>query len=199
MAYRIAVLASTNGTDFQAILDARDAGALPGVDIACLFTNKAACGAADKARRAGIPVEAIDLAGKTREQADRETMTALLPYQPDLLVLVGYMRILGSEMVARYKGRILNVHPSLLPKFAGGMNLNVHQAVLDAGEKETGMTIHLVTDDLDGGPIVCQKKVAVAPDDTAETLKAKVQALEKEWYPKVILDFARKQAISDKA
>jgi folate-dependent phosphoribosylglycinamide formyltransferase PurN len=100
------------------------------------------------------------------------------------------MRIIGANMVQRYRGRILNVHPSLLPKFAGGMNLDVHQAVIDAGEMETGMTIHLVTDDLDEGPIVCQKSVAVEESDTADTLRDKVQALEKKWYPKVVQDFA---------
>lgn len=191
MAYKVAVLASTNGTDFQAMIDARNAGQWPGVVLVCLFTNKADCGAAAKARAVGIPVEFADPAGKTREEYDREVMALLAPYAPDMLALAGYMRIIGPAMIAKYAGRILNVHPSLLPKFAGGMNLNVHQAVLDAGEAETGMTIHVVTDIPDEGPMVCQKSVPVEPGDTAETLKTKVQALEKEWYPKVILSFAK--------
>lgn len=178
---KIAFLSSMRGTNLQSFIDA-------GVSIACLVTDKADCGAVKKAQAAEIPVHTIDPKGKTREQFDREVMAALEPHQVDLIVLGGYMRIIGPEMVKRYEGRILNIHPSLLPKFAGGMDADVHKAVLEAGERETGMTIHLVTDAVDAGPIVCQKKVAVSPDDTPETLKAKVQALEKEWYPKVVQD-----------
>lgn len=188
--YHLAFLASTNGTDFQAILDEQKAGKMPGIQIACLVTNVQDCGAVTKAKSAGIPVHFIDPHNKHRDEYDGEVMAALEPYKIDLIVLVGYMRIIGKTMVQRYQNRILNVHPSLLPKFAGGMNLNVHQAVLDAGEKETGMTIHLVTEQLDAGPIVCQKKVAVEPGDTAETLKMKVQILEKKWYPEVIREFS---------
>jgi len=187
--YKVAVLASTNGTDFQAMIEAKRAGTLR-VELACLITNVSNCGAVEKAEAAGIPVHFVDPQEKSREDYDREVMKVLEPYALDLVVLVGYMRILGAELVQRYQNRILNVHPSLLPKFAGGMNLDVHRAVLEAGEKETGMTIHLVTDQVDAGPIVCQKRVAVSPEDTPETLKTKVQALEKEWFPKTIQLFA---------
>ncbi|MFH1012324.1 MAG: phosphoribosylglycinamide formyltransferase [Candidatus Peregrinibacteria bacterium] len=188
--YKVAVLASTNGTDFQAMIDAKNRGELANVQMTCLVTNVADCGAIFKAKDVPIPVHFVDPAGKSREEFDRAVLRVLDRHQVDLVVLVGYMRIIGPAMIARYKNRILNVHPSLLPKFGGGMNLDVHQAVLDAGEKETGMTIHVVTDQLDAGPIVCQKSVAVSSDDTPETLKTKVQALEKEWYPKVVQDFA---------
>lgn len=187
--YKVAVLASTNGTDFQAMIEAKRAGKLR-MELACLVTNVANCGAAEKAEAAGIPVHFVEPQGKSREDYDREVIKTLEPYSVDLIALVGYMRIVGPEMVRRYQNRILNVHPSLLPKFAGGMNLDVHKAVLDAGEKETGMTIHLVTDQVDAGPIVLQKKVRVDPADTPETLKAKVQALEKEWYPWVVQSIA---------
>ena len=93
-------------------------------------------------------------------------------------------------MVNKYQNRIINIHPSLLPKFGGGMNMDVHRAVLDAGEKETGMTIHLIDEGVDTGPIVFQKSCPVDPSDTLESLKDKVQNLEKEWYPKVIQMFA---------
>ncbi len=187
---KIAFFSSTRGTNLQSFIDAKAAGELPDVKIACLVTDKADCGAVGKALEAKIPVHVFDSAGKTRERFDQEVMEILEPYKIDLIVLGGYMRIIGPEMLKRYENKILNVHPSLLPKHAGGMNLDVHKAVIDAGEKETGMTIHLVTETVDAGPVVCQKKVAVEPEDTPETLKTKVQALEKEWYPKVVQDFA---------
>ncbi len=186
MAYKIAILSSTNGTNFQSFIDARDKGELEGVEICCLITDKAMCGAAEKARAAGIKVYFIDPKPVNRETYDQSVADTLTFFDVDLVVLGGYMKILGASVVDKYKGRILNVHPSLLPKFAGGMNLNVHQAVIDAGETESGMTIHQVTEVLDGGEIILQKKVAVEPGETAESLKKKVQALEKEWYPKVV-------------
>ena len=110
----------------------------------------------------------------------------------DLIVLVGYMRILTPYFVGEFKGKIINVHPALLPKF-GGENFfgqSVHEAVLAAHESETGMTIHFVEEDVDSGKIILQKTCPVLPNDTSETLKDRVQALEKEWYPKVIQMFA---------
>ncbi|MBN2306886.1 phosphoribosylglycinamide formyltransferase [Candidatus Peregrinibacteria bacterium] len=186
MPYKIAILSSTNGTNLQSFIDARDRGELEGIEICCLITDKAMCGAAEKARAAGIKVYFIDPKPVSRETYDQSVADTLTFFDVDLVVLGGYMKILGAPVLDKFKGRILNVHPSLLPKFAGGMNLDVHQAVLDAGETESGMTIHQVTEVLDGGEIVLQKKVAVSPDDTAESLKGKVQALEKEWYPKVV-------------
>lgn len=185
--YKIAILSSTNGTNLQSFIDARDRGELPNIEICCLITDKALCGAAQKARDAKIKVYFIDPAPVTRETYDQSVADTLAYFNVDLVVLGGYMKILGPSVVERFQGKILNIHPSLLPKFAGGMNKSVHQAVLDAGEKETGMTIHYVTEVLDGGEFVLQKEVAVASDDTVDTLKAKVQALEKEWYPKVVL------------
>lgn len=185
--YKIAILSSTNGTNLQSFIEARDRGEMPNIEICCLITDKALCGAAQKARAAGIKVYFIDPASITRETYDRSVADTLAYFNVDLVVLGGYMKILGPAVVERFKGKILNIHPSLLPKFAGGMNKSVHQAVLDAGEKETGMTIHYVTEVVDGGEIVLQKKVAVDPKDTVDTLKAKVQAIEKEWYPKVVV------------
>jgi len=193
--HHVAILASTNGTDFQAMIEARDRGEMEGISLACLVTNKADCGAVEKAKRAGIPVHFVDPAGKTRETYDREVLAVLESYAIDLIALVGYMRIIGGEMVERYKDRILNVHPSLLPKFAGGMDTDVHAEVLKAGEKETGMTIHIVTEEVDGGPIVLQKSIPVEPDDTPESLKTKVQALEKEWYPQAIQKMAKGKTV----
>jgi len=186
--YKVAVLASTRGTNFQSMLDARARGELT-ADICCLITNKPDCGAVEKAKAAGVPVYAIDQTGKTREEFDREAMKILDDLKVDLVALGGYMRIIGSEMVRRYKNRIINIHPSLLPKHPG-MDMSVHQEVLDDGDRETGMTIHFIDEGVDTGPIVFQKSVPVEPGDTAEKLKEKVQVLEKEWYPKVVQMFA---------
>ena len=188
--YKIAILSSTGGTNFQSILDAKSRGELQNIEITCLITNKADCGARQKAIQAGIQDYFVDPAGKTRDEFDREVMKILNSHTPDLIVLGGYMRIIGNELVEKYRNRIINIHPSLLPKFAGGMNMDVHQAVIDSGEKETGMTIHLVDEGVDTGKIILQKSVPVDPSDTAENLKDKVQTLEKEWYPKVIQMFA---------
>lgn len=190
--FKIAVLASTNGTDLQAIIDAMNAGEMPGIELVCVASNKKNCGAITRARAQGYETVFVSPFGKSREEYDRELADALRARDIDLVVLVGYMRILTPEFIRAFQGRIINVHPSLLPKF-GGRNFfgrSVHEAVLAAGATETGMTIHHVTEEVDGGPIILQKKVAVAPDDTPETLKEKVQALEKEWYPKVIRQIA---------
>jgi phosphoribosylglycinamide formyltransferase-1 len=198
--FKVAVLASTRGTNFQSLIDAGSAGALKeNVEISCLITNQE-CGAIEKAEAAGIPHHLIPSKGKTREVYDREVMKALEKYQPDLIVLGGYMRIVGPEMIGKYRNRMINVHPSLLPKYGGGMNLDVHRAVLDAGEAQTGMTIHLLDEGVDTGPIVLQKTCEVRPDDTPDALRDRVQALEKEWYPKVVQWFADgKVKISDSA
>jgi phosphoribosylglycinamide formyltransferase 1 len=188
--YKIAVLSSTNGTNFQSILDAKARGELSNVEVCCLITDKPMCGAALKARDAKIKVYYIDPRDISREKFDETVMDTLTFFGVDLVVLGGFMRIIGPAMVEKYKNHIINIHPSLLPKFGGTMNMSTHQAVLDAGEKETGMTIHIVDEGVDTGKILLQKKVAVDKGDTAETLKTKVQELEKEWYPKVIQMFA---------
>jgi phosphoribosylglycinamide formyltransferase 1 len=188
--YKIAILSSTRGTNFQSILDAKAHGGLKNVEICCMITNKADCGAAQKARDSHIKVYFFNSKEMNREAFDRAVMDTLDYFGVDLVVLGGFMRILGPEICEKYKNRIINIHPSLLPKFSGVMDTDVHRAVIEAGEKETGMTIHVASKDVDEGPIVIQKTVPVNPDDTPETLKAKVQALEKEWYPKVIQMFA---------
>lgn len=187
--YKIAVFSSTRGTNFQSLIDAKAAGRLDGVEICCLVTDKMNCGAVDKAMEADIPVYAIDATGKTRKVFDEEVMSILAEYGVDLIVLGGYMRLIGKPMVDRYARRIINIHPSLLPKYRG-MDLDVHEAVIDAGEKESGMTIHFVDEKMDHGEIILQKKVTMDANETPKSLKAKVQVLEKEWYPKVVEGFA---------
>ena len=180
--FRIVVLASTRGTDFGAMLEEQRDGKLKGVEFVGLIANKN-CGAIERAAATGVPTFVID--GKA-ENFQAELLATVRKLEPDLICLVGWMRILNEEFCAEFENKILNVHPSLLPKFAGGMDGDVHAEVLKAGEKESGMTIHLVTKDLDAGAIICQKSVAIAEDETAESLKTKVQSLEKKWYPEVI-------------
>lgn len=165
------------------MLSEQSAGKLKGVYFIGLVTNKPDCLAAVRAKSADVPTFTRD--GKAADYHDwlLETVTEL---HPDLICLVGYMKILQPDFVRAFAGKIINVHPSLLPKYAGGMNASVHEDVVKNGETETGMTIHLVTEAVDEGPILCQKSVAVSPSDTPETVKENVQALEKKWYPEVI-------------
>lgn len=186
----ICVFASTNGTDLQAIIDEMKTGKMPGIDLRFVLVDKEDCGAAEKARKAGIPL--IFLNPKTpdggkleREDYDRRLHLICQQHHIDLVVLVGWMRILSPWFVKQYLKRIINVHPSLLPKYPG-MDLDVHREVLKHGEKESGMTIHYVDEDVDSGEIILQKSVAVEAGETVESLKKKVQELEKKWYPEVI-------------
>lgn len=191
--YKIAVIASTKGTDLQAIIDELKIGKMPGIELTMVISNKKNAYALERAAAQGYKAIFIDPKGKTKEEYDEELVAILKEYQVDLVVLIGYMRILTPVFVRAFPRRIINVHPSLMPNFSGAgfFGANVHEAVLKAGEKETGCTIHFVDEGVDTGEIILQKKVAVAPDDTPETLKAKVQALEKEWYPQVIRGFAK--------
>lgn len=197
MSFKIAVLASTRGTDLQAILDEKAAGKLEGVEIAGVYSNVENCGALEKARAAGIPAIFVNSEGKTREEFDEELAERV--GEVDLICLVGYMRILTSPFVRKYTGKIINVHPALLPKYGGKgfFGQNVHEAVLKNGEKESGMTIHFVTEEVDAGKILIQEKIPVSPDDTPESLKAKVQELEKRFYPEAIRRcFLRKHSLN---
>ncbi|PIQ77388.1 phosphoribosylglycinamide formyltransferase [Candidatus Peregrinibacteria bacterium CG11_big_fil_rev_8_21_14_0_20_46_8] len=189
--FRIAVLASTRGTDLQAIIDAIKKGTLH-VELACVVSNKKNCYALERAREQGLTTYFIDPNGKTREEFDAEMAEILEKEKVDLIVLVGYMRILTPAFVQRFPKKIINVHPALLPKYGGKefYGSNVHEAVLQSGDTESGMTIHYVNEGIDTGDIIKQVRCPVMPNDTPETLKNRVQALEKEWYPKVIAELA---------
>lgn len=179
---RIAILCSTSGSDLPAIFAMNSQH----YDFRFLLTNKEDCGARKKAQQYGIPDIFLDAAGKTREQYDREILELLKKEKIDLVLLVGWMRILSPILVEAYAHKIMNVHPSLLPLFAGGMDTNVHEAVLASGISETGATIHFVTEEADAGPIILQKSCPISPDETPESLKAKVQKLEQEMFPQAI-------------
>lgn len=193
--FKIAVLASTNGTDLQAIIDELKSGKMPGVELSIVASNKENCYALQRAKEQGYKTAFIDPKNKTREEFDQEMATILEKENIDLIVLVGYMRILSTDFVRKFKNKIINVHPALIPKFCGPQffGSNVHESVLAAHEKESGMTIHYVDEGVDTGKIILQKTCPVAVTDTPETLKAKVQELEKKWYPEVIRRLAAGQ------
>ena len=182
---KLGVLASTRGTDMQAVIDEIEAGRLD-AEISVVISNKEDAPALGRARKHGIEAVFVDGKGRSREEFDKEAMGILKGKGVDLVLLIGYMRILSDEFVEEYKNKIMNVHPSLLPAFGGGMDTDVHQAILDYGVKVTGCTIHFVDENVDGGPIVVQKVVEIAEDETVDSLKDKVQAAEKEGFVEAI-------------
>eukprot|EP00429_Kryptoperidinium_foliaceum_P070239 CAMPEP_0176050710 /NCGR_PEP_ID=MMETSP0120_2-20121206/25206_1 /TAXON_ID=160619 /ORGANISM="Kryptoperidinium foliaceum, Strain CCMP 1326" /LENGTH=638 /DNA_ID=CAMNT_0017384145 /DNA_START=40 /DNA_END=1956 /DNA_ORIENTATION=- len=175
---RVAIVGSTRGSSSQATIDAIKAGTLNAqVVVAC--SNKSDAGILERARNEGIPAVHVPCKkGTPRAEYDAKLTEVLREYGVDLVMLVGFMRIVSPEFCNDWAGACINVHPSLLPKHAGGMDLEVHKAVLAAGETETGCTVHVVTAEVDGGPIVVQPKVPVVPGDTPESVKAKVQVEE---------------------
>lgn len=182
---KLGVLASTRGTDMQAIIDEIEAGRLDaGIEV--VISNKEDAYALERARKHGIEAVFVDGKGKSREEFDKEIIKILKEKNVDLVLLIGYMRILSSEFVNAYRNKIMNVHPSLLPAFGGGMDKGVHQAILDYGVKVTGCTIHFVDESIDAGPIIVQKVVEIAEDETVGSLKGKVQAAEKEGFIEAI-------------
>ena len=174
---RLGVLGSTKGTDLQAILDAIQAEQLNAA-VSVVLSNRENAFILERAQNHNVPTSFISHQGKIREEFDAEMTKVLKNHNVDLVLLIGFMRILSDAFCREWHDRILNVHPSLLPKYGGGMDMNVHEEVLKNNDKETGCTIHFVTDKIDGGPILIQKKCDVKPNDTAQSLKAKVQDLE---------------------
>jgi len=174
---RLGVLGSTKGTDLQAILDSIQAEQLNAV-VSVVLSNRKNAFILERAKNHSVPTFFISHQGKRRKEFDAEMTLVLKNHNVDLVLLIGFMRILSDDFCREWRDRILNVHPSLLPKYAGGMDMNVHEEVLKNNDKETGCTIHFVTDEVDGGPILIQKKCDVEPNDTAQSLKAKVQDLE---------------------
>jgi formyltetrahydrofolate-dependent phosphoribosylglycinamide formyltransferase len=177
-AMRVGVLGSGNGTSVASMLQAGSGGQVQGLNarIVMVISNKPGAGILDKAASAGVRHALVQ--NKSRAAFDAEVSQLLQGEGVDLVLLAGYMRILSPSFCRAWRGRCINVHPSLLPAFAGGMDLQVHEAVIAAGVEESGCTVHMVTEEVDGGPIVVQKKVQVLPGDTPESLKARVQAEE---------------------
>lgn len=184
---RTAVLGSTRGSSLVPLLDAWKASRL-GVDFTLVVSNRSQAGILEKGRDAGIESIAIPVKGRDRVSYDAEISELLKSRGVELVLLLGYMRILSDAFVKEWQGRILNVHPSLLPRHGGLMDLEVHASVLSSGDRESGCTIHLVDETVDGGPIVIQKRCPVLADDTPESLKARVQVLEGAAFLEVLCD-----------
>jgi phosphoribosylglycinamide formyltransferase-1 len=180
---KIVVLISGNGSNLQAILDACASDDISG-KVTAVFSDKATAYGLERARNADIPAVSVDpKAYHSRAEFDAALMEKIDSYQPDLLVLAGYMRILSDEFVRHYLGRMINIHPSLLPKYPG---LHTHRKAIEAGDEEHGTSVHFVTEELDGGPVVLQAKVPVFADDTPELLQERVQTQEHKIYPLTI-------------
>jgi len=175
--WKVAVLGSTRGSSLQAVIDAWKAGELP-VELVGVISNRKKSGILERARLHGIPVFFISAKDKTREEYDSEVSERLEALQADIVLCIGYMRIFSQRFVQQWYGKAVNVHPSLLPRHGGLMNLEVHQAVLNAGDTETGCTLHLIDESVDGGPILLQARIPVDSEETAESLRDKVQPLE---------------------
>jgi phosphoribosylglycinamide formyltransferase-1 len=179
----VVVLISGNGTNLQAILDACDTSIKDG-KVTAVFSNKATAFGLERAKKAGAEAVFVDpKAFETRDAFDRSLMEQIDEHKPDLIVLAGYMRILSGEFVRHYLGRMINIHPSLLPKYPG---LNTYQRAIHAGDEEHGTSVHFVTEQLDGGPVIMQARIPILDDDTVESLTAKVQEKEHVIYPLVV-------------
>jgi formyltetrahydrofolate-dependent phosphoribosylglycinamide formyltransferase len=176
---KLGILGSTKGTDLQAIIDSIDQKKLDAT-VEVVISNSSNAYILERAANHNIPNIFISHLGKNREQFDNEISVILKKYEVTLILLIGFMRILSSSFCQEWVGRILNVHPSLLPKYAGGMDMNVHEEIIKNKEVETGCTIHFVTEEVDSGPILIQKKCSVDINDTPDSLKKKVQSLEGE-------------------
>eukprot|EP00933_Yihiella_yeosuensis_P051124 TRINITY_DN4896_c0_g1_i2.p1 TRINITY_DN4896_c0_g1~~TRINITY_DN4896_c0_g1_i2.p1 ORF type:complete len:680 (-),score=169.44 TRINITY_DN4896_c0_g1_i2:73-1899(-) len=175
---RVGLVGSTRGTSSQAVFDAIKKGEL-NAEIVVVVSNKGDAGILERAKNEGVrPHHLPCKKGTPREEYDAGLTKVLKDEAVDLVMLVGFMRIVSADFCKAWENRCVNIHPSLLPKHAGGMDLEVHKAVIEAKETESGCTVHLVTEEVDGGAAVVQKTVPVVPEDTPESLKAKVQAQE---------------------
>ncbi|MCB0722220.1 MAG: phosphoribosylglycinamide formyltransferase [Ignavibacteriae bacterium] len=187
---KICVFASGSGTNFKAILESRKQGEIES-DVGLLITNNSSCGAAEIAREEGIEVVHISrkvFPDLSSQDYSNLFISALEKNETDLIVLAGYMKMLPEEVVKKYSNRIINIHPALLPKYGGkGMyGINVHKAVIENGERETGVSVHYVTENYDEGEIIYQERVPVNENETPESLMERMKEVEHRVYPKVI-------------
>jgi len=188
MMKKIVVLVSGSGSNLQAILDGCKAQKIDG-HVVAVISNKAGVLALERAKRSHVPSHVINhLDYSSRELFDEAVVKQIDYYQPDLVVLAGYMRILTAHFVHHYAGKMLNIHPSLLPKYPG---LHTHQRAIQAGDKEHGTTVHFVTEELDGGPVILQAKVPIFSDDEEQDVIERVITQEHQIYPLVIKWFCR--------
>jgi len=192
MTKRIAVLASGRGSNFQAVIDAIGRGQVP-AECAALITDNPEAYALERARRAGIPCRIIDYtAFSSREAYERALLPAMQETGADLFVLAGYMRILGASIVRAFPGKMINIHPALLPSFCG---LHAQRQAVQHGVKVTGCTVHFVDESLDGGPIILQRCVPVLDSDDEDVLAERVLELEHACLPEAIRLFSEERLL----
>ncbi|WP_105168606.1 phosphoribosylglycinamide formyltransferase [Pseudoalteromonas sp. T1lg23B] len=184
---RLVVLISGSGSNLQAIIDACQSNQIKG-EVVAVISNKEQAYGLTRAANAGIETKVLShKAFATREDYDVELASLIDSFNPDLVVLAGFMRILTPGLVQKFKGKMLNIHPSLLPKYQG---LNTHQRAIDAKDDVHGVSVHFVTEELDGGPVVLQAQVPILANDTAETLAQRVHEQEHIIYPLVVQWFS---------
>lgn len=188
----VVVLLSGTGSNLQALIDSTRSGDSP-VRIAAVISNRSDAYGLQRARDAGIDTRSLDhKAFDGREAFDRALVELIDAFNPKLVVLAGFMRILSADFVRHYEGRLLNIHPSLLPKYKG---MHTHQRALDAGDSEHGCSVHFVTEELDGGPLVVQAVVPVESGESAQTLAQRVHTQEHRIYPLAVRWFAEGRLI----
>ena len=180
MTCRTVILISGSGTNLQSFIDKTASGDLD-LELSLVFSNRPDAFGLERAKKAGIPTACIEHSDfADRESFDRAVAGVIDEYEPELIVLAGFMRILSPWFVQHYEGKVLNIHPALLPKYPG---LNTHQRALDAGDEWHGSTVHFVTEELDGGPRILAGRLRVVPGETADELQQRVQAIEHRIYP----------------
>jgi len=180
---RIGILLSGRGSNFEALAESIAAGRIPGAEIAVVISNREGAPGIDRARQRGLDARVIPSKGLQREDYDRQVVAVLREKQVDLVCLAGYMRLLSPVFVGEFRGRILNIHPSLLPSFPG---LEAQKQALEHGAKFSGCTVHFVDEHLDAGPIVAQAVVPILDDDTPETLSARILKEEHRIYTEAV-------------
>lgn len=189
--FNIAVLASGGGTDLQSILDACESGQIKG-RVALVLSNNPGAFALERGKKHGADVLAIDHHGMSREAHEKLLAEAIDSRDIDLIVLAGYLRMFSPYFPRKYGHMMINIHPALLPDFGGPgyHGLNVHKAVLDSGRGESGCSVHFVTEEVDGGPVIARQTVPVLPGDTPESLQERVLKAEHELLPRVVQWFS---------
>ncbi len=196
MSLRLAVFASGGGSNLQALIDRfnQPPNRTSLLRVALVISDRQEAGALARARAAGIEAMHIQVGGRPADLSTREMLAALDSADIDLIALAGYLRLVPSAVIKRYPDRIVNIHPALLPQFGGkGMyGLNVHRAVIDAGARVSGATVHFVDENYDEGRIIAQQEVPVLPGDTPETLAARVLQAEHQLFPDALEQVARR-------
>jgi len=177
---KIAVLGSTKGTDLQSVIDAIESNKLQNVEISFVLSNKQDAYILERAKKHNLKAIFLDPKGKEREEYDKEVDKLLKENNIELVLLIGYMKLMSSWFVNEWLNKVMNIHPSLLPKYAGGMDKGVHETVLENKDKITGASLIFIDEGADTGPIILQKEVKIDENETVDSLKEKVQKAEQD-------------------